>query len=209
MTVSSSGTRGCSSPSQSKDAGHHDGARHVRGAVALLPDEGVSRHVRVDALAPADLALDRPGVRIEQQLVRIAAHASRGIPGAVDAVAVALAGADAGQVAVPGVAGSLGQIDARLVSGLVEEAQLHPLGHAGEDREAGARPRRRARPAGRVRPRVRAAARTGRVRGRACVWRWTPRARGGTASTAAASPWVDGGRHWTRTSDLLHVKQVL
>jgi hypothetical protein len=36
-------------------------------------------------------------------------------------------------------------------------------------------------------------------------WRWLYR----TGGLAAALLVVVGGRHWTRTSDLLHVKQVL
>ena len=53
-------------------------------------------------------ALDRLGVGVDQQLVRVEAVALLGLPRAVDPVAVALAGADAGQVAVPVERGALG-----------------------------------------------------------------------------------------------------
>ena len=68
----------------------------------------VGQHV---GRVPVDAALDRLGVRVDQQLGRVEAVALLGVVGAVDAVAVALAGADARQVAVPVVRGALG--DAR------------------------------------------------------------------------------------------------
>ena len=73
------------------------------------------RDVGVDVgLVPLDAALDRLRVRVEQQLVRVEAVPVVGLVGAVDAVAVALAGADARQVAVPVVRGALGDLDALL-----------------------------------------------------------------------------------------------
>ena len=57
---------------------------------------------------------------------------------AVHAVAVALAGLDAGQVAVPDEAVDLGQLDAGLGALVVDEAQLDPLGDLGEEGEVDA-----------------------------------------------------------------------
>ena len=111
-----------------------DGLRHVRRrvvVVALLGLEVVAEDRRV----PVDLAVDGLGVRVEQQLVRVAAQALGGVVGAVHAEAVALAGVDAGQEGVPDVAVHLGEPDALLVALVVEEAQLDLLGHLAEDRE--------------------------------------------------------------------------
>jgi hypothetical protein len=58
----------------------------------------------------------------------------------VHAVPVALAGLDAGQVAVPDKGVDLGQRDAPLVLVVVEQAQLDSVGHLREDGEVGAHP---------------------------------------------------------------------
>ena len=55
----------------------------------------------------------------------------------MDAVAVALAGADTGQVAVPVVPRSLRQLVPKLEPVVAEEAELDALGMLGEEREAG------------------------------------------------------------------------
>ena len=102
--------------------------------VALLGLEVVAEDRRV----PVDLAVDGLRVRVEQQLVRVAALALGGVVGAVHAEAVALTGVDAGQEGVPDVAVHLGEADALLVALVVEEAQLDLLGHLAEDREIGA-----------------------------------------------------------------------
>src|SRR5439155_27212297 len=54
---------------------------------------------------------------------------------AVDAEPVPLAGRTVGEVAVPAVRGDLWQVHPGLGPGVVEQAELHPLGHLGEDRE--------------------------------------------------------------------------
>jgi hypothetical protein len=84
--------------------------------------------------------LDRLGVRIDEQLVRVEAVALVGRVGAVDAEAVALPGPDAGQVAVPLQDGALGERDALLVVVVVEQAQLDALAVLAEDREVRAVP---------------------------------------------------------------------
>ena len=94
------------------------------------------RHVREHARAlPADLALDRLGVRVDQQLGRVEAVAGARVVRAVHAVAVALAGADARQVDVPVERGALADLDPLLDVLVVEQAQLHPLRVLGEERE--------------------------------------------------------------------------
>src|SRR5206468_3771351 len=81
-----------------------------------------------------DRALDRLGVGIDQQLGRVEAMALIGRVRAVDAVAVALAGPDAGQVAVPVEGGALSDLGAFLGVAL-EQAQLDALGVLAEQRE--------------------------------------------------------------------------
>jgi hypothetical protein len=76
---------------------------------------GVAEAVAEHRLVPVELADDRLGVGVEQQLVRVAAQPAGRVVGAVDAVAVALPGPTSGQVAVPHEAGDLGQVDAGLV----------------------------------------------------------------------------------------------
>ncbi len=84
---------------------------------------------------PPDRALDRLGVGVDEQLGRVEAVARLGVVDAVDAVAVARARPDAGQIGVPVERCALAQLDARLVVLLVEEAQLHALGVLAEQRE--------------------------------------------------------------------------
>ena len=63
----------------------------------------------------------------------------RRVVGAVHAVAVALAGLDAGQVGVPDEAVDLGQLDAGLGAVVVDQAELDPLGDLGEQRRSSRR----------------------------------------------------------------------
>ena len=77
---------------------------------------------------PVDAAFDRLGVGIDEQLDRVEAVALLGRVAAVHAVAVALAGADARQVAVPVVSRALDHVDALLGPVLGEQAQLDVLG---------------------------------------------------------------------------------
>src|SRR6185437_13818496 len=66
---------------------------------------------------------------------RVEAVALLGRVATVDAVAVAMAGAHARQVAVPVVGRALDHVDALLGPVLVEQAQLDVLGVLGEERE--------------------------------------------------------------------------
>ena len=81
----------------------------VRRQVVVL---AARRDVRVDvALVEQDRPVDRLRVRVQQQLGGVEAMAALRVVGPVDAVAVALAGVHAGQVAVPVERGALGQLD--------------------------------------------------------------------------------------------------
>ena len=91
-----------------------DGARDVRRAVGRVHLVGVVEVVGEAGLVPVDLAVDRLGVRVEQELGRVAPQPLVRVPRSVDAVAVALAGADVGEVGVPAVAVDLGQLDPHL-----------------------------------------------------------------------------------------------
>ena len=95
----------------------------TNGVVAL---DLVAEYCRVQI----DDALDRSTVRIEQQLVWIPACSSPGIPGPVHPEAVALSGADPGQIPVPDAERGLGQLQPFLDAIVVEEAYLDSLGAA-------------------------------------------------------------------------------
>jgi hypothetical protein len=62
-------------------------------------------------LVPRHVAFHGLAVGVEQQLRRGAALAAPRVVGAVDAVAIALAGADRGQVTMPDEAIDFGQVD--------------------------------------------------------------------------------------------------
>jgi hypothetical protein len=114
-----------------------DRFRHVRSAVGVVALEIVAaERIRKHRRRPVDLAADGARVRIDQQLRRIAAVSLSGIPGAVHAESVALAGADAAQVAVPAERGPLLEVETGLTALLIEEAQLDAVGDLREDREA-------------------------------------------------------------------------
>ena len=95
--------------------------RDVRGAVVVVPGAGIGEPVREACLSPIDGTLDGLRVRIDEQLVRVAAVALVGRPGAVDAVAVPLPGKGSGEVGVPAEGVHLLERDARLLA-LVEQA---------------------------------------------------------------------------------------
>ena len=101
---------------------HHHRPRHERGRVQVV--------VAVAGRVVDEVALDGPGVRVDQQLGRVVPLAHPRVVRAGDPVAVALAGVDAGQVAVPDVEALLGQFHPVLAALAVEQADLH-LGCAG------------------------------------------------------------------------------
>jgi len=120
---------------------HHHRLRLRRGAVlGVGRTVGVAERVGEQGLSPAEPAVERAGVRIDQELRRVAAHAPRRIPGAVHAVAVALAGLDPRQIAVPVRSAALDQLHAAFAAVGLEQTELDALGHVARDREAGAEP---------------------------------------------------------------------
>ncbi len=114
---------------------------HVRRAVGGVGLIVVVEVVGEAGRVPVDLALDRLGVGVEEQLAGVAPQPLLRLPRAVDPVAVALARADIGQVRVPAVAVDLRQLDPLLAAALgvvaVQQAQLDALGDAAEEREVG------------------------------------------------------------------------
>src|SRR2546422_2883087 len=76
-------------------------AEDIWRAVRFIDRIFIAQVVRVARRVPVDLAFDREGVRIEQQLARVAANAVFGRIWTVHAVAVTLARPDARQVRMP------------------------------------------------------------------------------------------------------------
>ena len=88
-----------------------DDRRHrVRGRVVVVALLRVVELVRVQRRVAVDLPVDRLGVRVEQQLVRVAAVTLRRVVRPVHPVPVALPGRDGGQVPVPHERVDLGQV---------------------------------------------------------------------------------------------------
>ena len=110
--------------------------RRVVVVAPVRPLELVAEQRRV----PVHLPVDGLRVRVEQQLVRVGPLPGARVVRAVHAVAVPLAGADVGQVAVPDEPVHLGQVDHGLPAGVVEQAELDPVRDLGEQREVGAHP---------------------------------------------------------------------
>ena len=123
--------------------GHDHPVQDVRGRVALVAGEQlVARRTRVvvvggpheavDRVVGADGAGDRAGVGVEQQLGGVEAPAALGLPRAVGAEAVALAGPHPRQRAVPDAQRALGQqvpgLDQLAVRAVVEQAHRHRRG---------------------------------------------------------------------------------
>ena len=114
--------------------------RHRPRAVAPVERQvGVAAAdpVAVERIVPAQLARERPGVGVEQELVRIEPVPRLRLVGPVRAEPVELPGPQVGEVAVPDLVGELRQWDA---VGLppplgVEEAELDPGGVGREDRD--------------------------------------------------------------------------
>ncbi len=118
----------------------HQALGHRVGVVVVVGLEvrrlGVVGDVRQRAaLLPLHLPVDRLRVRVDQELVRVEAVPALRVVGPMDAVAVALAGTDTGQIAVPVERGALDDLDALLVVVGVVQAQLHALGVLAEDAE--------------------------------------------------------------------------
>ena len=113
----------------------HDGPGHVRGAVVVVARVLVAEVVREARPVPPDLALDGLGVRVEQQLGRVAP-----LPRAPAPTGRAPGSRTAGRA--PPRAGSRAsrrrrsrRAATRRSAVVVEQAQLDLLGHLGEQRE--------------------------------------------------------------------------
>ena len=107
MTVSCHGVLGRRSSPQSKN-GLTTTDFGMNGALSrsFVDDLGIVEVIREDRLVPVPRAVDRLGVRIEQQLGGIAPLPLLRLPRAVHAEAVALPGPTSGQVAVPAERGA-------------------------------------------------------------------------------------------------------
>ena len=121
------------------------GERHVGGAVAEVGAVGIVELVPEAGRGPVDLSLDRLGVRVDEELRRVAPQPGARVPRAVHPPSVVLTGSDLGEVHVPDVAVDLVDVDPDLVVATVagrvaEQAQLDPLGDRREQGEVGAGP---------------------------------------------------------------------
>ena len=117
---------------------HHHRGHRVRRGVGVVVGVRVPEPVGEQRLVPLDAAVDRLGIRVEQQLAWVAPQSCRRVVGSVYPVAVALARADPRHVAVPDQGVAFGQRDPRLVARIVEQAQFDPVRGFREDREIGA-----------------------------------------------------------------------
>ena len=114
----------------------HDRLGHERRRVALVGRPVlVADPIAEERVVPAHGSVQSLGVRVDEQLCRVEAVPVMRRIGPVHAVAVALAGARIGQVAVPDELAALGEAHALLVSGLVEEAQVDGGRVLAEERE--------------------------------------------------------------------------
>ncbi len=84
-----------------EERGDHDRLHGIRGGIGVVHRLRLAEPVGKQRLVPLDAPIDRLGVGIQQQLVRIASMPSRRFVRAVHPIAVALTGPHAGQVAVP------------------------------------------------------------------------------------------------------------
>jgi len=123
----------------------HAALGHERRAVAAVERKVLALaadRVAVERVAPAQLAHQVLRIGVEHQLVGVEAVALLRLVGAVHPVAVGLAGARLGQVAVPHAIGAVAQRNALqlLAAAIVEKAQLDLLGVLREESEVDALP---------------------------------------------------------------------
>lgn len=84
---------------------------------------------------PLYLALDGFGIRIEQELGRVASMPICRIPRTMNSVTVTLTRLNSGQKPIPAEANHFRKIHMRLTTTVVEKTQLYPPGHLREDGE--------------------------------------------------------------------------
>ncbi len=111
--------------------------RHVPGRVQRARRLRVMRVVAEHLGPEAHLPARRPGVRIEQQLGRVAAQSPRGLPRPVHPEPVGLPGPDPRHEPVPDPVVVGGQPDPGFPAPVVEQAHLDALGNARSHREIG------------------------------------------------------------------------
>src|SRR5450759_1949451 len=117
---------------------HYHGQHGVTQRVRLVELRGGAEVVGVQGPVAVDLAVNRLGVRVEQQLRGVAAMTVGRVEGAVNPEAIALPGLDRGDVAVPHMSVELGQLDPSLGSVVGDEADLDFVGNFGEQGEVDA-----------------------------------------------------------------------
>jgi hypothetical protein len=117
----------------------HHRLGHAGRRVVVVAAVRIAEVVAEQRLVPLEGAVDRLRVRVDQQFVRVAALSRGRIVAAVYPVAVALAGLDVGDEAVPDEAVDFGQRHPGLNAVDVEQAQLDLLSGLAEHREIGAR----------------------------------------------------------------------
>jgi hypothetical protein len=122
------------------DDGLGDGGRVVPVVAGEVGVVAVRRVRKRCVGAGSDRAFDCLRIRIDQELRRVEAVTACRRPRTVDAVAVALPGADPRHVGVPVERGALGELQPHLAVVVVEQAELHPLRVLGEEREVDALP---------------------------------------------------------------------
>src|SRR5687768_16801113 len=112
-----------------KGAVDDDPLGNAPGVGIVVPDQIITafQGIAEDGGIPIDTAGQRPRVRVDEELGWVEAMSGLRLPRAVDSIAVALAGTDAREIAVPDVGRNLSQRHALLVlPGVVEQAQLDP-----------------------------------------------------------------------------------
>ena len=85
-----------------------------------------------------EFAVEGSGIRIDKELGRVAAQAVFWFIRAIDAVAVALARGDIGEVDMPHMGGNLRHFDAFLIAFFVNEAELNLVCYLGKQGKVGA-----------------------------------------------------------------------
>ncbi len=110
------------------------------GVVAPVDRQILARAAEAVAeigIGPAQPAVQRPGVGVNQEFVGVEAVPIGRVVGAMDAIAIKLVGAPVGQIDVPDLVGIFGKLDPRFLanSGAVEQTQLDLLRMRREQRE--------------------------------------------------------------------------
>ena len=118
----------------------HHRLRHGTGRVGVVAAVRLPEVVAEQRLFPMEMPVNGLRIRVEQQLVGIAARARRGLVRPVHPIAVAPARLGVGQVAVPDEAVDLGQRHPPLGPAGVEETEFHLLCHFGIHGEVRAEP---------------------------------------------------------------------